>query len=102
MPAVLATEELVQINATIIAGILIFMTLALTSFSDKDSSVYRFIITVVTSSVLIPYALSATLSLDEQNPKAVKVFKIALIYSIIVAIVFVILSFLSDILGVLN
>lgn len=98
----LETKEIVQINATIVAGVLIFMTLALTSFSDKDSSVYRFIITVVTSSVLVPFALSALAGLDSAQAKAVKLLKAGLLYSVMIAAVFVILSFLSDVAGILS
>ena len=98
----LTTKELVQINATIIGGILIFMTLALTSFSDKESSLYRFIITLVTSSVLFPYALSAITAIDEKSEKSIGFLKIGLVYSVVVGLIFVILSYLRDILGIVR
>ena len=99
---VLESKEIIQINTTIIAGVLIFMTLGLTSFSDKESSVYRFIITVVTSSVLVPFALSATAGLDSAHTKAIKLLKAGLLYTVIISVVFVILSFLSDIAGMMS
>ena len=98
----LGSKEIVQINATIIAGILIFMTLALTSFSDKDTSVYRFIITFITSTVLIPYALSASTALDGKDHLAARLLKFGFFYSVAVGMTFVVLSYLGDIAAVLN
>lgn len=98
----LGTKELVQVNATVIGGVLIFMTLALTSFADKDISVYRFIMTVITSSVLIPFALSASNALDGRDQLAIRLLKIGFLYTIAIAVIFVILSYLGDIASVLN
>jgi len=98
----LTTKELVQINATIIGGILIFMTLALTSFSDKESSLYRFIITLITSSVLFPYALSAITAIDEKSQRSISFLKIGLAYSVVVGLIFVVLSYMRDILGIVR
>jgi hypothetical protein len=100
--AMLSAKELVQVNATIIAGVLIFITLAQTSFSDKSSSIYRFIITSFTASVLVPYALSAKLALDANETKSTTYLKFGLMYSVAVAAVFVILSYLVDVARVLN
>jgi CheY-like chemotaxis protein len=74
----------------------------LTSFADKDTSVYRFIITIITSSVLIPFAISASTALDGKDQFSVRLLKIGFLYTIVVAVIFVILSYLGDIASVLN
>ena len=91
-----------KINATIIAGLLIFITLALTSFSENNSSLYRFIITSLTVTVLVPYALSARVALSGKDKASIKLLSAGLLYSVAVAALFVVLSFLRDILGVLE